>query len=206
MISFGDFDDPYVGFAIIRETCDRASLSRFARGLFDAWLSVGAPAKGAFALRALGWFGDDDDARELGRLIRVWPGESAHARATVGLDALAGMGVTQGMDIALMILNTLAEKAPTRASRTPRASRSTSWPPRAAQRRRTRRPHRARFRARPTRRPDLDFGPRRFHVGFDAQLRPLVRDADGRVLKDLPKPLKSDDAERRETRRSAGRG
>jgi hypothetical protein len=40
----------------------------------------------------------------------------------------------------------------------------------------------------------LDFGPRRFTIAFDEALKPFVRDAQGARLKDLPKPLKSDDA------------
>ncbi|MDW4597839.1 DUF4132 domain-containing protein, partial [Escherichia coli] len=39
----------------------------------------------------------------------------------------------------------------------------------------------------------LDFGPRQFTVGFDETLKPVVRDANGKVLKDLPKPNQSDD-------------
>ena len=44
----------------------------------------------------------------------------------------------------------------------------------------------------------LDFGPRSFTVGFDEQLKPFVRDASGARLKDLPKPGKTDDAEKAE--------
>ncbi len=39
----------------------------------------------------------------------------------------------------------------------------------------------------------LDFGPRKFTVGFDETLKPIVRDENGNVLKDLPKPNLSDD-------------
>jgi hypothetical protein len=42
---------------------------------------------------------------------------------------------------------------------------------------------------------DLDFGPRRFRVALDAKLRPVVHDAGGRPLAELPKPRRSDDAE-----------
>lgn len=38
----------------------------------------------------------------------------------------------------------------------------------------------------------LDFGPRQFTVGFDETLKPVVRDANGKVLKDF-KPNQSDD-------------
>ncbi|GAB3848068.1 DUF4132 domain-containing protein [Dactylosporangium cerinum] len=40
----------------------------------------------------------------------------------------------------------------------------------------------------------LDYGPRRFVVGFDDQLRPTVADEDGKRLKSLPKPGARDDA------------
>jgi hypothetical protein len=41
---------------------------------------------------------------------------------------------------------------------------------------------------------DLDFGPRRFRVVFDEQLRPCVLDEAGKRIKDLPKPGAKDDA------------
>ncbi|MBK7053129.1 MAG: DUF4132 domain-containing protein [Rhodoferax sp.] len=40
----------------------------------------------------------------------------------------------------------------------------------------------------------LDFGPRQFALTFDEELKPVVLDAKGVRLKDLPKPNKSDDA------------
>ena len=40
----------------------------------------------------------------------------------------------------------------------------------------------------------LDFGARKFTVAFDERLAPVVRDASGAVLADLPKPAKTDDA------------
>jgi hypothetical protein len=42
----------------------------------------------------------------------------------------------------------------------------------------------------------LDFGTRQFRVGFDEHLAPYVTDAEGNRQKDLPKPGKSDDAEK----------
>ncbi len=41
----------------------------------------------------------------------------------------------------------------------------------------------------------LDYGPRRFKVGFDEQLKPFVADEDGKPRKTLPKPGAKDDAE-----------
>src|ERR1700761_2544866 len=41
----------------------------------------------------------------------------------------------------------------------------------------------------------LDYGPRRFRVGFDEQLKPFVTDDAGQRRKDLPAPNSKDDAE-----------
>jgi hypothetical protein len=41
----------------------------------------------------------------------------------------------------------------------------------------------------------IDYGPRRFTVGFDEQLKPYVLDAEGKRRKDLPKPGARDDQE-----------
>ena len=41
----------------------------------------------------------------------------------------------------------------------------------------------------------LDFGPRRFVAGFDAELKPYVCDEAGKRLKALPKPRVNDDPE-----------
>jgi hypothetical protein len=42
---------------------------------------------------------------------------------------------------------------------------------------------------------DLSFGERRFRVGFDETLKPVLRDAEGRRLAALPRPTKADDPE-----------
>jgi len=46
------------------------------------------------------------DRRRLTPMIRAWPGESAHARAVIGLDVLAAIG----SDVALMHLHGIAQK------------------------------------------------------------------------------------------------
>lgn len=52
----------------------------------------------------------------------------------------------------------------------------------------------------------LDYGPRRFLVRFDEQLKPFVADEDGKHRKALPKPGAKDDPELAPppTRRSPG--
>ncbi len=90
----------------MKDACTTDSLAEFARDLFTARQTAGAPSKESWAFTALGVLGNDDTARKLTPLIRARPGESQHKRATVGLDILAAIG----SDIALMQLNGIAQK------------------------------------------------------------------------------------------------
>ena len=89
----------------MRAALTSESAAAFSWDLFSTWLSEGAPGKENWALRAIGWLGDDECARNLTKLIRKWPGEAAHARAVTGLDVLADIG----SDVALINLNGIAE-------------------------------------------------------------------------------------------------
>ncbi|PAJ81567.1 WGR and DUF4132 domain-containing protein [Burkholderia ubonensis] len=195
MLTFPTNEGIYGGFDVVKDACTAESLADFAWDCFNAWLDAGAPGKEGWALTALGLFGNDDTARKLTPLIRTWPGESAHARAATGLDVLASIG----SDVALMLLNGIAQKVKFRALQDrarekidaiadARGLSSEELEDRLA--------------------PDLgldaqgtmllDFGPRAFQVGFDETLKPYVREtgADGvpgARLADLPKPKKTDD-------------
>ncbi|MCB9603270.1 MAG: DUF4132 domain-containing protein [Sandaracinus sp.] len=185
--------EPYAGVALVKEACTAESLAAFSWDLFQAWSVAGYPSKEQWAFVQLGWLGDDECARRLAPQLRVWPGESAHARAVVGLDVLMGIG----SDVALMHLNGIAEKLKFKglqekarekiaAIAEARGLTAVELADRLV--------------------PDLgldddgslelDFGDRRFRVGFDEALKPFVRDSDGKVLSDLPKPKKTDDAEK----------
>ncbi|MFB7370782.1 DUF4132 domain-containing protein [Streptomyces sp. NPDC056222] len=182
----------YPGVAVVRELCARDSLSAFAWALFEEWRLAGLPPKDAWALHALGWFGDDDTVRALTPIIRAWPGEGAHHRAVDGLDVLAAIGT----DVALLHLHGIAQRVKFKALKL-RAQEKISAV--AAELGLTGEQLADRLV------PDLgldadgstlvDYGTRRFTVGFDEQLRPFVRDESGRRLKDLPKPGVRDDAE-----------
>ncbi|EIM4367117.1 DUF4132 domain-containing protein, partial [Escherichia coli] len=138
----------------------------------------------------LGVLGNDDTARKLTPLIRAWPGESQHKRATVGLDILAAIG----SDIALMQLNGIAQKLKFKALQERAKEKIANI---AESRELTVAELEDRLA------PDLglddngslllDFGPRQFTVSFDESVKPFVRDASGSRLKDLPKPNKTDD-------------
>ncbi|MGF3023127.1 DUF4132 domain-containing protein [Methylobacterium aquaticum] len=193
MLSFTNPDAVYAGVPMVRDACTRDSLAAFAWDLFSAWTAAGTPSKDGWALRALGWFGDDGTARDLTRLIRRWPGESAHARAVTGLDVLCDIG----SDVALMHLNGIAEKLKFKGLQDKARAK-------IAQLAEARGLSAEELSDRLA--PDLDlderggldldFGPRRFRAGFDEALKPWVKDEAGQRLKDLPKPVKADDAEK----------
>jgi hypothetical protein len=126
-------------------------------------------------------------------MIRAWPGESAHARAVVGLDVLAAIGT----DVALMHLHGIAQKLKFKGLQEKAREKITA----VAEARGLTADELADRLV-----PDLglddsgslvlDYGPRQFTVGFDEALKPFVRDAAGKRSGDPPKPGKNDDAKR----------
>ncbi len=191
ILTISPLDAPYPGLQIVREICTPTSLAEFAWDVFEAWTTAGSPSKEGWAFTALGLLGNDETARRLAPRIRLWPGESAHARAVTGLDLLAAIGT----DVALMHLNAIAGKVKFKALQE-RAKEKIS----AVAEARGFTAEELADRLVPDLGLDetgtlvLDFGPRQFFVGFDETLKPLVKDAQGMRLKDLPKPVKSDDA------------
>ncbi|HEI2560042.1 TPA: WGR and DUF4132 domain-containing protein [Escherichia coli] len=190
MLRFHQEEALYPGLLQVKDACTADSLAEFAWDLFTAWLTAGAPSKESWAFIALGVLGNDDTARKLTPLIRAWPGESQHKRATVGLDILAAIG----SDIALMQLNGIAQKLKFKALQERAKEKIADI---AESRELTVAELEDRLA------PDLglddngslllDFGSRQFTVSFDETLKPFVRDVSGSRLKDLPKPNKSDD-------------
>jgi predicted DNA-binding WGR domain protein len=190
MLAISTLDNPYAGIEVLREVCTPESLAEFAWDLFEAWLAAGAPSKEIWAFNALGLLGNDETARRLAPRIREWPGQSAHLRAVTGLDLLAAIG----SDAALMHLNGIASKVKFKTLQE-RAREKIA----AIAQARDLTPVELADRLVPDLGLDdsgtlkLDFGPRAFFVAFDETLKPFVKDAQGSRLKDLPKPVRSDD-------------
>jgi hypothetical protein len=183
-------DEPYAGVDVVREACDPVSLAEFSWAVFLCWQGRGAPTKDNWALTQLGLLGDDTTVRRLAPLIRAWPGEKAAARAETGLDVLARIG----SDVALTHLHALARKGKYAGVKdrarvkideiaAARGLTADELADRAV--------------------PDFgldaeggmtfDYGPRRFAVGFDEQLKPYAVEENGKVRKSLPKPGPGDD-------------
>ncbi|MEE3921667.1 DUF4132 domain-containing protein [Micromonospora sp. BRA006-A] len=166
-------------------------LTEFVWALFESWQSAGAPSKDGWAFTALGLLGDDSTARRLAPLVRAWPGESQHTRAVTGLEVLAQIGT----DVALMHLYGISQKVKFRGLREQAARKVTEVADGLGLT-----PEQLGDRLVPDLGLDadgslvLDYGPRRFTVGFDEQLKPYVVDGAGARRKDLPKPGARDDA------------
>ncbi|MCP2164022.1 WGR and DUF4132 domain-containing protein [Goodfellowiella coeruleoviolacea] len=190
MLAMSTPDDVYAGVDIVRDACDRESLAEFGWALFQSWQSAGMPAKDGWVLTALGWLGDDETVRLLTPLIRAWPGVGGHARAVAGLDVLASIGT----DVALMHLHGIAQKVKFRALRERAQDKVNQI---AEELGLTAEQLADRLVPDLGLNPDgsltLDYGPRRFVVGFDEQLKPYVTDENGTRRKDLPKPGARDD-------------
>ena len=88
-----------------------ASLSRFAWSVFRQWLFAGAPPKHKWALQAVGRFPDDDNAKALGRLARVWAPRGNSARAQEAVETLAAMRTQAGLIEIHEIANKVQSKA-----------------------------------------------------------------------------------------------
>lgn len=192
MLAISTPAERYAGLARVDEACDRRSLTEFGWALFQSWRLADYPSKQGFPLDALRWYGDDEAVRRLAPLIRQWPGDGGHLRAVAGLDVLTAIGG----HTALMHLYRISQKVKFKGLKEQAAARvqdiadelglsADELGDRLV--------------------PDLgldadgaltlDFGPRRFVVGFDEQLKPYVTDESGKRLKALPKPGVKDDPE-----------
>ncbi|MEU4826277.1 DUF4132 domain-containing protein [Actinomadura sp. NPDC023710] len=183
-------DDPDPGLRAVRDACDGESLAAFAWALFERWRLFGERSEDAWALTAVGWFGDDDAARRLTPAIRAWPGENGHHKAVKGLDVLALIGT----ETSLMLLDGIAHKAPFKAIKKRAEEKIQEVAARLGLT-----GEQLADRLVPGIGLDadgsmtIDYGPRRFVVGFDEQLKPFVADEDGRRRAALPKPGAKDD-------------
>jgi hypothetical protein len=184
-------DYPYPGLDVVAEACDRDSLTRFSRALFEQWLSVDAPVKDSWALTQLAHFADDVTVWALAALVREWPGQSRHKRAVAGLRVLGAIGT----ETALRAIQGIAEKVPFKALKQEARAQIAAIAAGLGL---------SRDELADRLVPDfglgdaavvLDYGTRTFTVAFDEQLRPYVTDADGKPRKSLPKPGAKDDPE-----------
>ncbi|MFF9773869.1 DUF4132 domain-containing protein [Streptomyces sp. NPDC013978] len=192
MLAMSRPGEAYPGVAVVRESCEPQSLAEFGWALFEQWRLAGMPSQESWALTALGLLGDDGTVRRLTPLIRAWPGEGAHQRAVDGLGVLAEIGT----EVALMHLHGVAQRVKFKGLKA-RAQEKIAELAQGLGLTGEQLADRLvpDFGLDPRGTTVIDYGSRSFTVGFDEQLRPFVRDPDGKHRKDLPQPGARDDAE-----------
>ncbi len=179
----------------IKNNVNIAELDVFAWKLFEAWRAEGSPSHEKWATIAIGFLGNDGCVMKLAPLIRIWPGVSKHNQAVLGLLCLQAIGT----DVALMQIHSIAQKVKYQGIKQRAQECMESI---AKQRNMSREQLEDRIV------PDcdlddrgtrlFDFGTRQFWLVLGANLKPMVKDAEGKIKSDLPKPNSKDDRERAE--------
>ncbi len=181
-------DNPHALVTNLKQHSEPTSLDRFAWQLFERWLGEGAPSKEKWAFVALGLLGSDASALKLAPMICTMPGEGQHKRAVFGLECLRVMGT----DTALTQINGIAQKVKFRPLR---AKAQECLEAIAKERNLTREQLEDRIV------PDcgldrngmrFNYGNRQFQFAMGPELRPMVRDCNGKFKADLPKPGTND--------------
>ncbi|MEZ4325016.1 MAG: DUF4132 domain-containing protein [Polyangiales bacterium] len=191
-IRSSSLDAPTPRLALFREHVDEHARDAFAWAVFQSWLQDGASSKERWKMEAVGHLGGDASAIALAKLVRVWPGESQHQRAVLGLECLRAIGT----DTALMQIHGISQKVSFKGIK----ERASECMEGIAQDRGMSRDELA-DRIIPDGGLDergsrvFDFGARRFEFVLGDDLKPMVRDEAGKRLPNLPKPNSKDDAE-----------
>lgn len=175
----------------IRNRIPKASRDEFVWKMFQTWQEDGFPSKEKWAMGAIGHLGDDGCVLKLTPLIRVWPGESQHARAVFGLECLRAIGSS----VALMQLSGIAQKLKFKGLKTKAELFVTEI---AKERGLTR--DELEDRVVPdcgldeNGRRTFSFGTRSFSFVLGGDLKPMIRDESGKIRPNLPDPGAKDDA------------
>jgi predicted DNA-binding WGR domain protein len=191
-LSLSTLDSPLPLVQQLKTHANPQTLDTFSWSLFDRWLTEGAPNKEKWAMMALGLLGSDRIALKLTPLIRTWPGESQHARAVLGLECLRSIGT----DTALMQIHGIAQKIKFQGLK----SRAQDCMEAIARDRQLTAEQLA-DRIIPDCGLDekgqrsFDFGARQFQFLLGLDLKPMLRDPQGKKITTLPKPNSKDDPE-----------
>jgi Domain of unknown function (DUF4132) len=194
-LSLSTLDSPLPLVQNLKAFAKPQTLDTFSWSLFDRWLTEGAPNKEKWAMMALGLLGSDRIALKLTPLIRSWPGESQLARAVLGLECLRSIGT----DTALMQIHGIAQKIKFQGLKN-RAQDCMN----AIARDRQLTAEQLADRIIPDCGLDdkgqrtFDFGTRQFQFLLGLDLKPMLRDPQGKKITTLPKPNIKDDPEQAE--------
>jgi ankyrin repeat protein len=171
------------------EACDKKSLANFAWAAFEEWAAKGQKDS-EWIFDSLTYLGDDTCARKLTPYIRNWPRENGIARARKGLEILAAIG----SDVALSQIQAISQK-----NKYQSVLESAQEMMKRIAVARDLKPDQLEDRLVPdfglSEKGELkiNYGSRYFIGSVDAQLKPVIKDATGAVIKALPAPGKDDD-------------
>lgn len=187
------FEKVHPLIASMQEHLERKHTEKFAWALFDAWLKNGADSKEKWAMGSIGFLGGDETVFKIVPMIKVWPGESQHPRAVFGLECLR----TIGTDTALMQINSLSQKLQFKGLK----QKAGECMEAIAQSRGMSK-NELEDRIIPDCGLDgrgqriFDFGSRQFKFALGSDLKAMIREPDGKLKTDLPKPNSKDDEEK----------
>lgn len=185
---------------LARKHLSRRELGELSWAVFDAWLKHGAQTKLKWAYLGIGHFGTAHEGQKVAPHLKLWPKQNKWRMAQEVLEIYRMIG----SDGALMTLNGVAEKVRQKSVR----SRAQSLLTQIATARGLTQTQLA-DRIIPDcdldekGRYTFDYGARQFTLAFDNDLKPVLRDEKrGKIVKSLPKPGKTDDAELAEEARA----
>ncbi|WP_405492535.1 DUF4132 domain-containing protein [Nocardia sp. NBC_00511] len=177
----------YDGLPEALEHCDPTALAEFGWALFEQWRAAGSPPRSGWVADQFCWLADDESAGKLAAFILNSQGTDMAKRATKALSNI-------DTDTALRLIQRISQRAKAHGVRSTAQNCLAS-----AAHRLGLTPDGLADRLVPDLGLDaagtlvLDYGPRRFTVGFDETLTPFVIDDAGKPRKNLPKPAAKDD-------------
>jgi hypothetical protein len=189
LLALSDRKAPHPALARVAEACDPASLDRFAWSLFVLWLAAGGPPKHGFGLDVLGLFGAPSTLRILGERAREWAPGGLPQRAQAAVDVLALAAGIAGLAAIHRLTQARSRALAKHAQKvlTARAKELGLTKDDLVDRLV----------------PDLgldadgsasfDYGQRSFAMIVDDDLAPVIVDAQGKRLADLPKPREDEE-------------
>jgi hypothetical protein len=174
----------------VKEQFDASSLDAFAARLFELCAERTDTGEVKWGITAAGLLGGDATALKMTPFIRDWPGRGFSQRASLALEALRAIG----SDTALMQLNGISQKvkfpALQRNARRFMGEIATERGLSALQLEDRIVPDLA-LDERGSR--TIDYGSRQFRLVFGPNLKPLIRDDQGKTKSSLPKAGAKDD-------------
>ncbi len=178
-----------LGIAAVIKACEPGSLADFAWAVFEEWAAKGDKTSD-WMFNSLAYFGDDNCARKLTPYLREWPKLNGTLKAKKGLAIMAAIG----SDVALSQIQAIALKNKYR----PVLECAQQMLELIA---RTRNLSAEELEDRLVSTLGLsdagtmaiDYGTRQFIGSVDAQLKPLLHDNAGVIIKTLPSAGKADD-------------